>query len=100
MRASRPAPRWIPRCCPTAARGSDARSDFVITKYADNGTTATNVFSIARSTGAAAFVGDVSAGGSVSATGGFIGNIIGNVTGNVTGNLTGNVTGNISGATG
>jgi hypothetical protein len=35
--------------------------------------------------------------GSVTASGGFVGNITGSVVGNVTGNLTGNVTGNLTG---
>ena len=90
--------RWALTANSTAEGGGNAGSDFVITKYADNGTTAANVFSITRSTGDAAFANNVAVGGTVSATGGFVGNLTGNVTGNVTGDVAGNLTGTVTGA--
>lgn len=41
--------------------------------------------------------GDISASGTITATGGFVGSVTGNVAGNVTGNVTGNLTGNVAG---
>jgi hypothetical protein len=79
-------PRWSLAANGTAEGGSNAGSDFVITRYADNGSAIAAAMSIDRASGNAAFAGSVTAGG------GFVGN----VTGNVTGNLIGNVVGQIS----
>ncbi len=82
--------RWDLSANATAEGGSNAGSDFVINSYKDDGTALATPLTITRSTGNATFAG------SVTATGGFVGNLTGNVVGNVTGNLTGNVSGSIS----
>ena len=75
-------PRWSAATNGTAEGGANAGSDFVITRYADNGSAIGAAMSITRSTGNASFSG------SVTAVGGFIGNLTGNVTGNVSGTIT------------
>ncbi|MBI3419887.1 MAG: hypothetical protein HY053_07135 [Proteobacteria bacterium] len=77
--------RWAAYTNSTAEGGSNVGSDYVITSYDDSGAALINVLTLTRSSGAATFAG------SVTATGGLIGNLTGNVVGNVTGTLTGNV---------
>jgi CRISPR/Cas system-associated exonuclease Cas4 (RecB family) len=75
-------PRWSAAANGTAEGGANAGSDFVITRYADNGSAIGAAMSITRSTGNASFSG------SVTAVGGFIGNLTGDVTGNISGTIT------------
>jgi hypothetical protein len=74
-------PRWSVATNGTAEGGSNAGSDFVVTRYADDGSAIAPVMSITRSTGNAAFAGSVTAGG------GFVGDLTGNVTGNISGSI-------------
>jgi hypothetical protein len=70
--------RWAILTNATAEGGSNAGSDLVISSYKDDGTALANVFSITRSSSAAAFAGSVTAP-----------NFIGNLTGNVSGSISG-----------
>ena len=75
--------RWAFGANGTAEGGSNAGSNFVINNYDDSGTVIGTPLTITRSSGNATFAG------SVTATGGFVGNLTGNVTGNVTGTISG-----------
>ena len=77
--------RWSLAANGTAEGGSDAGSDFVITRYADDGDAIGAAMSITRADGNAAFAG------SVTAAGGLVGNLVGNVTGNLTGSVIGQI---------
>ena len=77
--------RWSLAANGTVEGGSDAGSDFVITRYADDGDAIGAAMSITRADGNAAFAG------SVTAAGGFVGNLVGNVTGNLTGSVVGQI---------
>jgi CRISPR/Cas system-associated exonuclease Cas4 (RecB family) len=74
--------RWSVATNGTAEGGANAGSDFVVTRYADNGNAIGAAMSITRSTGNTSFSG------SVTAVGGFIGDLTGNVTGNISGTIT------------
>src|SRR5262249_22831300 len=73
--------RWVLATNSTAEGGSNAGSNFVLKSYKDDGTALGTPLTITRSNGNATFSG------SVTATGGFIGDLTGNVTGNLIGGV-------------
>ncbi len=79
--------RWSVSTNAVAESGSDAGSNFVITRYSDAGTAIGNALAISRATGAISTSGDMTIGGAATATGGFYGSFNGTFTGTVVGGV-------------
>ncbi|MEQ1615650.1 MAG: glycine-rich domain-containing protein [Hyphomicrobiaceae bacterium] len=79
--------RWALTENNVAEGGSDAGSNFVVTRYSDAGTAIGNALAISRATGAISTSGDMTIGGAATATGGFYGSFNGTFTGTVVGGV-------------
>ena len=73
--------RWSVSTNAVAESGSDAGSNFVVTRYSDAGTAIGNALAINRATGAISTSGDIAIGGAATATGGFYGTFTGTFNG-------------------
>jgi hypothetical protein len=74
-------PRWAVSTNDVAEGGSNVGSNFVITRFGDNGSSLGNALAISRADGTVSIAGDLSVGGTITATGGFYGTFYGDISG-------------------